>query len=147
MRTPHLAQIGYVSALREYPSRAALDTLLSGWRRRNAEHGITGLLLYDAGSVFQLIEGFPEDVVRLYDAIARDPRHSFIARLSQAATCERSFGDWSLGLGRVTARELAAVPALQRFADPAFRYWHCDELMAEALVAAFTTGPWRRSIV
>jgi hypothetical protein len=29
MRTPHLARIGYVSALGEYPSRAELDALLS----------------------------------------------------------------------------------------------------------------------
>ena len=145
MRTPHLARIGYVSALHDHPSRAELDALLSGWRQRNAEHGITGLLLYDAGSVFQVIEGFPEDVVRLYEAIARDPRHRFLARLIREAATERAFGDWSLGLGQVTGRDLAALPALRAFAVPEFRYWHCDEGMAEALVGAFTTGPWRRS--
>jgi hypothetical protein len=147
MRTPHLARIGYVSALREHPSRDEVDALLSVWRRRNAEHGVTGLLLYDAGSIFQVIEGFPEDVVRLYERIARDPRHHFIARLVHEAATERAFGDWSMGLGQVTGRDLAIVPALQAFADPEFRYGHCDELMAEALVAAFTTGPWCRSIV
>jgi len=146
MRTPHLARIGYASALCEFPSPADLDAQLSAWRRCNAEHGITGLLLYDAGSTFQVIEGFPEDAVRLYEAIARDPRHRMVARLIHEAATERAFGDWSMGLGRVTSHELAAVPALQAFADPEFRYWHCDEAMAEALVAAFTTGPWRRSI-
>jgi hypothetical protein len=146
MRTPHLARIGYVSALCEPPSSTELEALLSAWRQRNAEHGITGLLLYDTGSVFQVIEGFPEDVVRLYEAIARDPRHRFLARLLHAATTERDFGDWSMGLGRVTGRELAVIPALRVFADPGFCYWHCDEGIAEALVAAFTTGPWRRSI-
>ena len=147
MKTPHLARIGYVSALCEYPSRAELEALLSAWRRRNAEHGITGLLLYDTGSVFQVIEGFPEDAVRLYEAIARDPRHRFLAQLIHEAATERFFGDWSMGLGRVTSRDLAVMPALRSLADPEARYWHCDELMAEALVAAFTTGPWRRSIV
>jgi hypothetical protein len=147
MRTPHLARIGYVSALREQLSSDELEALLSAWRQRNAEHGITGLLLHDTGSVFQVIEGFPEDVVRLYEAIARDPRHRFFARLLHEAAAERVFGDWSMGLGRVTGRELAVVPALRGFADPGFSYWHCDEVMAEALVAAFTTGPWRRSIV
>lgn len=146
MRTPHLARIGYVSALCGHLSHAELDALLSAWRRRNAEHGITGLLLYDAGSVFQVIEGFPEDVVRLYEAIARDPTHRFLARLIHEATCERGFGDWSMGLGQVTRRDLAAVPALRAFGDAEFCYWHCDEAMAEALIAAFTTGPWRRSI-
>jgi hypothetical protein len=147
MRTPHLARIGYVSALSDQPSSAGLDALLSAWRQRNAEHGITGLLLHDTGSVFQVIEGFPEDVVRLYEAIARDPRHRFLARLIHEATTERAFGDWSMGLGRVTRCDLAAVPALRAFADAEFCYWHCDERMAEALVAAFTAGPWRRSII
>jgi hypothetical protein len=147
MRTPHLARVGYVSALCDYPSCAELEALLSGWRRRNAEHGITGLLLYDAGSVFQVIEGFPEDVVRLWEAISRDPRHRFLARLVHQATTERQFGNWSMGLGRITGRELAAVPGLEAFDGPDFRYWQCDEAMAEALIAAFTTGPWRRSIV
>lgn len=146
MRTPHLARIGHVSALCEDPSRDELDALLSVWRRRNAEHGITGLLLYDAGAVFQVIEGFPEDVVRLYEAIVRDPRHRFLVRLLHEAATERVFGDWSMGLARVAGRDLAIVPALQAFTDPEFRYWHCDERMAEALVAAFTTGPWSRSI-
>jgi hypothetical protein len=147
MSTPHLARIGYVSAVPEYPSRAELDSLLSGWRRKNAQRGITGLLLHDAGSVFQVIEGFPEDVVRLYEAIACDPRHRFVAKLVHLPVCERAFGDWSMGLGRATAADLAAAPALRSFADPAFGYAHCDELMAEALLDAFTTGPFRRSIV
>ena len=147
MRTPHLTRMGYVSALCEQLSSDELEALLSAWRQRNAEHGITGLLLYDAGSVFQVIEGFPEDVVRLYEAIARDPRHRCFARLLHEPATERAFGDWSMGLGRITGRDLGALPALRAFQDPAFRFWHCDEVMAEALVAAFTTGSWRRSIV
>ena len=146
MLTPHLARIGYASALRDVLPRGELDALLSVWRRRNAEHGVTGLLLHHAGSVFQVIEGFPEDVVHLYEAIARDPGHHFIARLIHEAATERSFGDWSLGHGRVAAADLAALPELRPLLDPAFRYWHCDETLACALVAAFTTGPWRRSI-
>lgn len=147
MNTPHLARIGYASALCDELSRGELDALRSTWRRRNAERGITGLLLHHAGSVFQVIEGFPEDVVTLYEAIERDPRHRFVAKLVHEPACQRSFGDWSLGHARITGSDLAAVPELRSFADPAFRFWHCDRAMAEALIAAFTTGPWRRSVV
>jgi hypothetical protein len=146
MLTPHLARIGYASALRDELSRSDLDALLSTWRRRNAQRGITGLLLHHAGSVFQVIEGFPEDVVTLYEAIARDPRHHYIAQLIHQPITQRSFGDWSMGYGRVAGPELGAVPGLSPLLDPAFRYWHCDEAMAEALLAAFAAGPWRRSI-
>ena len=147
MNTPHLARIAYASALRTELGRGDLDALLSGWRRRNAQRGITGLLLHHAGSVFQVIEGFPEDVIRLYEDIARDPRHQFHAKLVHEPATRRYFGDWSLGHGRATGSDFSALPELRPFADPAFRFWHCDPMMAEALITAFTTGPFRRSIV
>jgi hypothetical protein len=146
MRTPHLARIGYVSALHEPPRRENLDALLSTWRRCNAERGITGFLLLHAGSVFQVLEGFPDVVEGLYDAIARDPRHGFIARLIAEPIAARSFGDWSMGYGRVTGADLGAVAPLRPFLDSAFRYWHCDSAMAGALVSAFAAGRWRRAI-
>lgn len=147
MNTPHLARIAYASDLCDEPRRGELDALLSTWRRRNAQHGITGLLLQHAGSAFQVIEGFPEDVVRLYEAIARDRRHRSMTRLIHEPASQRWFGDWSMGHGRVTASDLGAIPGLRAFLDPGFRFSQCDPAMAEALVAAFTTGPWRRSIV
>ena len=147
MVTPHLVRISYASALCDELGPGELGALLSIWRRRNAERGVTGLLLHHTGSVFHVIEGFPEVVVRLYDAIAADPRHRQVAKLTEEATSHRGFGDWSLGHARVTATELGALPELRPILDPAFRYWRCDAVMAEALIAAFTTGPFRRSIV
>ena len=120
--------------------------MLSTWRRLNAGRGITGFVLYHRESVFQLLEGFPDVVHDLYDAIARDPGHRFVAKLVDEPIAQRSFGDWSMGLGRITGRDLGALPALRAFQDPAFRFWHCDETMARALITAFTAGPWRRSI-
>lgn len=142
----HLTRIGYVSALEEPWGRAALDAHLSDWRRRNAQRGITGFLLHHAGSVFQVLEGFPEVVRGLYDAIARDRRHHFLARLIDEPIAAREFGDWSMGYGRVTGTDLGSLPGLRAFLDPAFRYWHCNEDMAGALVRAFAAGPWRRAI-
>lgn len=147
MKTPHLARVGHVSALRDPLPRGDLDALLSTWRRRNAQRGITGLVLYDAGTIFQIIEGFPEDVVRLSETIGRDSRHRGVARLIHEAACERAFGDWSMGLGRIAAADLGGIPELAALRAPGFDYTKCTEVMAEAILSAFTTGPWRRSIV
>lgn len=146
MSTPHLARIGYVSATQGDLSRDGLETMLSTWRRLNARRGITGFFLYHHDSVFQVLEGFPGVVHELYDTIARDPRHRFVARLIDEPIQRRSFGDWSMGNARIVRSDLAAIPPLRPFLDPAFRAWHCDEEMARSLVTAFTTGPWRRSI-
>lgn len=146
MSTAHLVRIAYASAMPGELPRGQLDTLLSAWRRLNARRGITGFLLYDRGSVFQVIEGFPEIAEELYAHIARDPRHEAVVQLAAEPRTHRSFGDWSLGLGRATCADLGALPALRALADPAFRYCDGDAAMAEALIATFSSGPWRRMV-
>lgn len=146
MSTPHLARIGYASALDAELPRGELEAQLSGWRRLNARRGITGFFLVHHESVFQVLEGFPGVVHELYETIARDPRHQFVAKLVDEPITRRSFGDWSMGHARIVRTDLGALTGLEPFHDPAFRYWHCDEAMARSLVTAFTTGPWRRSI-
>jgi len=144
MSTAHLLRIAYASATAL--SRAELDTHLSSWRRLNARRGITGFLVYDRASVFQVLEGFPEIVEELYAHIARDPRHDHVVQLAADARTHRSFGDWSLGLARATVTDLAALPGLSALADPAFQLWQADAAMAATLIEAFTAWPWRRMI-
>jgi len=146
MASSHLTRIAYVSATRSDVPRDELGAMLSMWRRLNAERGVTGFFLYHRESVFQLIEGFPDVVDGLYQAIARDQRHHFVAKLIDEPIPRRSFGDWSMGQARMVSIELGALAPLRPFLDSAFRYWHCDPAMAGELVSAFTTGPWRRSI-
>ena len=146
MSTPHLVRIGYASATQSELSRAQLNHNLSTWRRLNAQRGITGFFLYHRASVFQLLEGFPGIVHELYETIARDPRHQHVAKLVDEPIQQRTFGDWSMGSARVVRTEAGAMAPLRPFLDPGFRYWHCNEGMAQSLIGAFTTGPWRRSI-
>lgn len=143
-RAHTLVRIAYASSTEL--SRDHLDSLLSLWRRHNATRGVTGFFLYHRESVFQLFEGFPDVVHGLYDAVARDERHRFVAKLVDEPIARRSFGDWSMGSARVVRTELGELAPLRPFLDPAFRYWHCDQAQARALIDAFTTGPWRRSI-
>jgi len=146
MSTAHLVRIAYASATSTELSRGELDTHLSSWRRLNARRGITGFLLYDRGSVFQVLEGFPEIAEELYAHIARDPGHHSIIQLAAEPRSHRSFGDWSMGLARATATDLGALPALRALADPRFRYCDGDAAMATALLTTFASGPWRRMI-
>jgi len=146
MASSHLTRIVYASATSEELARDELDAMLSSWRRLNAGRGVTGFMLYHRASVFQVLEGFPEIVRPLYDAISSDPRQHQVAKLIDEEIAERAFGDWSMGYVRLVSTGAATVPLLRAFIDPDFRYWQCDEKTARQLVAAFATGPWRRSI-
>lgn len=72
-----LLEIVYMSSTvtAAFPETALGDILASS-RRRNAGLGVTGVLLYQAGTFVQLLEGPPEAVRHLYqDRIQADSRH------------------------------------------------------------------------
>lgn len=44
-------------------------------RRNNLEHNITGMLLYMAGSIIQILEGEQKVIENLFEKIKKDNRH------------------------------------------------------------------------
>ena len=100
----------YVSVAAENVSRDELLEILARSRTKNAEAGITGMLLYKDGNFMQVLEGEEQAVRDLYDRIRRDPRHLGIVTLVEGQRDERCFGDWSMGfqdLGAPEAREVS----------------------------------------
>ena len=74
-----------------------LVDLLVRSRARNAERGVTGLLLYRSGRVLQMLEG-EESVVRaLYDRIRMDTRHDHVSNVWSSTATQRRFPDWTMG--------------------------------------------------
>ena len=87
-----------------YSSRATrpftlreLDELLAISRRNNRRLGVTGMLLHDRGGFLQVLEGNRAVVTRLFEKIARDPRHDDIRMLVTMDIEGRQFGEWSMG--------------------------------------------------
>jgi hypothetical protein len=82
----------------EHPfSGQELIELLHEARRNNAQHHITGLLLYKDGEFMQCLEGEAMKVLRLMDNITHDPRHTNVAVLMCMPIEERRFLAWSMG--------------------------------------------------
>ena len=123
-----------------------LSELLRKCRSRNAERGVTGMLLYDQGSFFQVLEGERRTVERLFEKIAEDPRHNRVKKVIIEPIAERAFGDWSMGFSHVTAQELAAMPGLNDFFGQANSYEEVDACKAKSLLAEFKEGKWHASL-
>jgi hypothetical protein len=105
-----------------YASEATVDfsdrevrELLERARRRNASLGVTGILLLVGRSFFQVLEGAPEAVTPLFEKIGQDKRHKRVVKLIEEPADGRDFPDWSMGLARVTSKELAVLPGLSDF--------------------------------
>ncbi len=109
-----MIQLIYRSAARTRFSQQQLADLLTQARNTNAEHGLTGMLLYDDGSFLQVLEGEQQPLLALYARILLDPRHTEIAKLLEREIDERQFGDWQMGFVSV-ARLGAAIPGYSEF--------------------------------
>jgi hypothetical protein len=96
-----LHRIVYVSAAQALIPPADLARLLDGSRRRNAQVGITGLMLYHDGSFFQVLEGPADSVAALFETIRKDARHRQVITLWSGAASARVFPDWRMGFVEV----------------------------------------------
>lgn len=99
-----------------------LVDLLVESRSRNADRGITGLLLYRRGRVMQMLEG-EEGVVRnLFDRISMDVRHQQVTTVWNSVATQRRFPDWTMGFEDLdhTARSIPAGHDLSGLDETSF---------------------------
>lgn len=106
-------------------SDAALRGLQERAQSRNRVEGVTGLVIYDAGSFYQCLEGPEDSLERIWASVSRDPRHTDIELMSHHPVDARSFEGWNLqlstratvasdGLGRAMTAQLELIEKLQR---------------------------------
>lgn len=87
-------------------SQEDITAILEQSRRSNAEHDITGMLLYMNDSIIQVLEGKQEAIEGLFSRIKRDKRHRNVTQVFSRPILDRLFADWSMGYETVTAQEL-----------------------------------------
>ena len=86
----------YRSVAKDTFAKPLIYKMLSEARDFNANHGITGCLLYHKGQFIQLLEGEKEEVTALFERIKKDQRHHNVELLEQEEISERLFSDWSM---------------------------------------------------
>lgn len=93
-----LYQLIYVSKSLAPMSRFGLTEILKSAGRNNPRQGITGILVYDRGHFFQILEGGYNDVESLFSRIQMDKRHTRVNRIISYSIQERYFDNWKMGL-------------------------------------------------
>ncbi len=86
----------YISTSRCENLSEDLAAILDVSRKRNAETGLTGVMLVSGGSFYQTLEGNRNEVTQTFFRIASDMRHDGIIVLQDAACDYRAFASWSL---------------------------------------------------
>ena len=86
----------YRSAANESFTIPEIYGMLSNAKDYNAEHGITGCLLYHNSQFLQLLEGEEGEVLKLFQKITMDKRHHDILLIESEYSNTRRFGEWSM---------------------------------------------------
>lgn len=73
-----------------------LFNLLVQCRKRNADLGISGHLLYTEEIFVQCIEGPTDSIDTLWKSLQRDERHHSVELLARGPETQRRFADWSM---------------------------------------------------
>lgn len=91
-----LDSILYVSTAVHTPKAQEIRHLVKKARVRNAEAGITGILLHHDKSFMQYIEGYEEPLDRIYQIIKDDKLHKSISVIIHEPIEHREFPEWSM---------------------------------------------------
>ena len=86
----------YVSTKSTSITEQDISMIVESSSVNNAECEITGVLLEYNNYFLQYLEGPEYNVLRLYDIIKRDNRHSNIQLIQTKDIQERIFSDWSM---------------------------------------------------
>lgn len=95
-----MRRVVYLSTATSLPSVATLDAILADSRGWNADHDVTGLLLYHDGSFLQCLEGPEAGVEATYQKIMTASQHAGMIRLMDERAEVRLFPDWSMAFER-----------------------------------------------
>lgn len=96
----NLYQLVYTSTRKSHCDDTEIQKILDSCKRNNPSKDITGVLLHSDDHFIQYLEG-SKDIIKLYDLIKDDPRHSRAVLLSYGPLKERVFPAWHMGYKNV----------------------------------------------
>ncbi len=95
-----------------------LEDLLRLSRDRNAQEGVTGMLLYVDLQFIQTLEGEEGAVNATMERIGADSRHHSVDVTLVEEIEGRSFDGWSMGFKVLSGSTVASLPGFTDFLDP-----------------------------
>jgi predicted nucleotidyltransferase len=145
-RESDLVHCIYASVETEKLDSSQIFSILEKARIKNSRIHVTGMLLYDNGAFFQILEGEREVVEKLLLEISQDKRHDHIVKIIIELIAERSFSEWTMGFSGATRTDLQKISGLNDFFTQNRSFIELDEGRAKKLLGAFKDGQWRASL-
>jgi hypothetical protein len=145
MNGPLVTQLVYASGARIKFDQLQLKDLLVKARKNNHALGLSGLLLYEAGSFLQVLEGPPAQVAMMFERIEKDPRHGRVIMLLKRQVAEPTFAEWQMGVLDANARVFGKTQGLSDFLQGGVVAMAETDRVGRFL-DGFRSGIWRQFI-
>jgi len=96
--------------------------ILETSRKRNAEEGITGILIYWSRTrqFMQILEGDKKVIFDVYEDIKRDNRHKSLKLIYDGAIPERCFSNWTMGFSSFDSIDQSKLKGFSPFLEKGF---------------------------
>jgi len=137
-----LVHLIYASGATRDLSPAELDSILVASQRNNAPVNVTGILLYSAGSFFQVLEGPSTAVDAIFARIDADSRHSHTTCIIREPIAVRSFPEWTMGYAQINDSEANDIVGRNDFYAARNCLMSMNPGRARKLLQAFGAGRW-----
>lgn len=121
-----------------------LNNILDESRENNKKNDISGILLFQDGCFFQVLEGDKSIVGQVYESIEQDERHTNVTKIIAEPISFRSFGDWTMGYPTIKKEELNKMEGLNDFFSEGRTFLNLGGGRAKQLLENFKEGRWRR---
>ncbi len=105
----------YVSTSAKLLNNDDLGQILLERRKNYNSRGITGMMLYSNGTIFQALEGEAENLDELFEQMHHDDTQKSIVKLKAGKAKSRTFTDWKMGF-KVSCTDMMTEVA--GFVDP-----------------------------
>ena len=89
-------ELSYYSTARMDLDSSDFDAIVAESRINNKKKNITGCLIYHKENFFQILEGPKDVVLKTYESIKTDSRHSKIVKLYDGFKSGRTFDEWQM---------------------------------------------------
>lgn len=104
-----MRSLTYISTAVRGFSDAELMDLSAHALKRNAELGVTGILVFNGLNFLQTLEGSSSAVETVLASIERDRRHAGLHVVNDRRLASREIPEWGMAYHRVTDSEIANV--------------------------------------
>lgn len=95
-------------------TKRVLHDIVQSAAKNNAEHDITGVLLFRNNHFLQVLEGEAKDIATVFSKIKNDSRHKNIEVLFESPIDKRNYSQWKMELFNVNDPSQFSKPTLQK---------------------------------